>query len=158
MGRVKASVTVPGRAAQAESVWYDRSRWASWIDGFGHLVSLEEAWPGTGARRVWDAKPPPQARRGRVVEHVLAHETRTGQTLGVEDEHVEGREDVAFAPEGDGVRVTLTRTWSRKGGGGPFGLLADALVERPRVQASLRATLARFAAERRSDADPGLTG
>ena len=151
--RASASVLVPGRAAEAEALWYDPVRWPAWIDGFGHLVSLGEEWPGPGARRVWDAKPPPQARRGRVVERVLAHEARTGQTLGVEDERVEGREEVVFAPEGDAVRVTLTRTWSRKGSGGPFGLLFDALVHRPRVQASLRTTLARFAAERRGDAE-----
>jgi len=39
--KVQASITVKGRAVEAERVWYDKSRWASWVDGFGHLVTLE---------------------------------------------------------------------------------------------------------------------
>ena len=45
MGRAKASISVPGRAAEAEALWYDPHRWQAWIDGFGHVVSLDDGWP-----------------------------------------------------------------------------------------------------------------
>ncbi|MDQ3408652.1 MAG: hypothetical protein M3469_01535, partial [Actinomycetota bacterium] len=41
MGHAKAEITVPGRAADAEALWYDQHRWGSWVDGFGHIVALE---------------------------------------------------------------------------------------------------------------------
>ena len=40
MGRAEASITVPGRAADAEALWYDPQRWQAWVDG-GHPVSTE---------------------------------------------------------------------------------------------------------------------
>jgi hypothetical protein len=30
MGRASATVTVPGRAFEAEQLWYDPARWPSW--------------------------------------------------------------------------------------------------------------------------------
>lgn len=38
MGRARMTIALPGRAAEAEELWYDPVRWPSWIDGFGHLV------------------------------------------------------------------------------------------------------------------------
>ena len=38
MRPVQASIVVRGRAVEAEQLWYDRTRWASWIDGFGHVL------------------------------------------------------------------------------------------------------------------------
>ena len=32
MRRVAADTTVPGRAADAEELWYDQHRWPAWID------------------------------------------------------------------------------------------------------------------------------
>ena len=57
MGHATASISVPGRAADAEALWYDRHRWPAWIDGFGHLVTLEGDWPQAGAHVVWDSPP-----------------------------------------------------------------------------------------------------
>src|ERR671915_491948 len=57
MGRATATITVKGRAAEAEALWYDRHRWASWVDGFGHVLLLEGDWPEVGARLVWDSPP-----------------------------------------------------------------------------------------------------
>jgi hypothetical protein len=42
---ITASVVVDGPGIEAEQLWYDPSRWASWIDGFGHLSKLEGDWP-----------------------------------------------------------------------------------------------------------------
>ena len=68
MGRASATVSVPGRAADAEALWYDPVRWAAWVDGFGHVVTREGDWPRVGARLVWQSPP---AGRGRVEERVV---------------------------------------------------------------------------------------
>ena len=65
MGRAKASISVPGRAADAEALWYDPNRWQSWVDGFGHLVSLSEGWPARGAELVWESPPGGRGRASR---------------------------------------------------------------------------------------------
>jgi hypothetical protein len=111
VSRVSASITVPGRAVQAERVWYDPSRWASWIEGFGHVVSLDDSWPRKGARRLWDSLP---QGRGRVSERVVAYEMRTGQTLAVEDGRMEATQRVSFEPQPDSVKITLSLEYRLK--------------------------------------------
>jgi len=44
---------VEGPGIEVEQLWHDRSRWASWLDGFASLQKLEGAWPQEGSRRVW---------------------------------------------------------------------------------------------------------
>jgi hypothetical protein len=149
MGRVSATVTVPGRVAEAEALWYDPDRWAAWIDGFGHVVRLE-GWPGAGGRRVWDSPP---GGRGRVVERVTAYEPRAGQTVEVEDERLEGTQTVAFEPAGDNARVALALEYTLKGRRPP---LYDLVLGRRRQRGSLARTLARFAHERRAEIELGL--
>jgi hypothetical protein len=150
--RVRTSLAVPGRVADAEALWYDPTRWAAWIDGFGHLVTLDGPWPAAGARRVWDAPP---GGRGRVAERVLGYEPRTGQTLAVEDEKLTGTQAVAFAPEGGASRVTLTLEWRSKPGVRPLAPLADLTLVRRSLLLSMGATLRRFAIERRAEAELG---
>ena len=111
MGRASASITVKGRAAEAEALWYDHHRWPSWVDGFGHVVLLEGDWPEVGARLIWDSPP---GGRGRVQEHVVAYESRTGQTLEVEDATITGRQTVAFTPGLEETEVTLTLEYEIK--------------------------------------------
>jgi hypothetical protein len=143
MGRASASITVPGRAVQAERVWYDPSRWASWIEGFGHLISLDDGWPQRGSRRVWES--PPQG-RGRVSERVLAYEMRTGQTLAVEDGRMEATQRVSFEPQPDSVRITLSLEYRLKDRN-VLTPLVDLLFTRRSLGESLRRTLRRFASE-----------
>ena len=142
MSRTSATITVPGRAVQAELVWYDPSRWASWIEGFGHLVSLDDSWPNKGARRLWDSPP---GGRGRVCERVLAYEMRTGQTLAFEDAQMEGTQRVTFEPQPDSVKITLTLDYRLK----EQDFLAPFynLFARRRHSDVLRRTLRRFATE-----------
>src|SRR5918992_1895938 len=111
MGRATATITVKGRAAEAEALWYDPPRWASWIDGFGHVIKLEGDWPDVGSRLVW-ASPP--GGRGMVHERVVAYESRTGQTLEVEDETMTGRQTVSFKPGLEETKVTLTLEYELK--------------------------------------------
>ena len=146
MGRASASIDVPGLASEAEALWYDPVRWASWVDGFGHVVELSDGWPVEG-RLQWNSTP---GGRGRVLETVSAYEPRSGQTLAVEDSRLRGTQRVAFAPGRDGVKVTLTLDYRLKEGNA-MTWLVDRIFVRRELAASLRRTLVRFAHERRGD-------
>jgi polyketide cyclase/dehydrase/lipid transport protein len=102
---VSASRVVEGPGIEVEQLWYDRSRWASWIDGFAHLSKLEGAWPLEGSRRMWVTAP---GGRGLIHERVTAYAAGDGQTLAFEDEKVQGVQRVRF--ETDGVRTRITCT------------------------------------------------
>ena len=142
--RVSVTTTVPGRVVDAEELWYDPHRWAAWIDGFGHVAKLEGEWPQIGARLLWDSRP---QGRGRVLERVVAYEPRRGQSLEVEDEKLTGVQTVAFEPENDEVRVSLTLEYSLKEG----NRLLDLLFVRRALRDSLNRTLTRFSHERRAE-------
>ena len=147
MGRATATTLVPGRAADAEALWYDPHRWPSWIDGFGHVVRLEGDWPQVGSRLVWQS--PPKG-RGLVQERVVAYEARSGQSVEVEDERLRGVQTVAFEPVGDEVRVTATLEYELKERR-PLTPVVDALFIRRALRESLRRTLVRFTYERRAE-------
>jgi hypothetical protein len=147
MGRVAASVQVPGRVADAEALWYDRVRWQAWVDGFGHVVDLSETWPRAGSRLVWDAPP---GGRGRVVERVVVHEARAGQELDVEDARLRGRRTVAFAPGADSATVSVAFAYELKHRHA-LSWAVDLLSVRRNEAAALRRTLHRFARERVGD-------
>jgi len=141
-----AVTVVPGRAADAEELWYDPHRWPAWIDGFGHVIKLEGDWPQVGARLVWES--PPKG-RGRVQERVTAYEPRTGHTVEVEDERLRGTQTVGFEPADDEVRITLTLTYELKQRSA-LTPLTDLLFIRRELGDSLRRTLTRFGHERRA--------
>jgi hypothetical protein len=147
VSRVAADTTVPGRAADAEELWYDRHRWPAWIDGFGHVVKLEGDWPQVGARLVWTS--PPKG-RGHVQERVTAYEPRSGQTVEVDDERLRGTQTVSFEPAGDQVRVALTLDYELKERTF-LTPLVDLLFIRRELGDSLRRTLTRFGHERRAE-------
>jgi hypothetical protein len=145
--RVRAAVSVPGLASEAEALWYEPQRWPVWVDGFGHLFKLEGEWPAVGARAVWDSKP---GGRGRVVERVAAYEARAGQTLKVEDEKLHGTQKVTFEPGADGVEVALELEYEIKNAN-VLTPLTDVLFIRREVRESLQRSLNRFARELRGD-------
>jgi hypothetical protein len=146
--RARATTLVPGRIIEAEELWYDPHRWAAWVDGFGHVSTLEGDWPDVGARLVWDS--PPRG-RGRVQEVVTAYQPRTGQTREVEDERLSGSQTVRFEVAGaDEVQVTLTLDYELKQRHA-FTPLLDRLFIRRELTDSLRRTLTRFGHERRAE-------
>ena len=147
MGRASASITVPGRAAEGEALWYDPSRWAAWIDGFGHLVELEGDWPRPGASVTWDSPP---GGRGRVHERVVAFEARTGQTLEVEDATYTGRQRVTFTPGSGETGIELSVEYEIKQRT-TLTPVVDRLFIRRAMTDSLRRTLSRFANERKAE-------
>jgi hypothetical protein len=146
MGRATASVQVPGLASEAEALWYDPVRWPAWVDGFGHVVEVDERWPAAG-RSIWNSTP---GGRERVLEEVRAYEPRAGQTLAVEDARLRGTQRVEFTPGPDHTKVTLSLDYEIKDHT-PLTWLVDALFVRREVTASLRRTLDRFLRERRGD-------
>jgi hypothetical protein len=146
MGRASASIDVPGLASEAEALWYDPARWASWVDGFGHAVDVPEGWPAEGALQ-WISRP---GGRGRVLERVIAYEQRSGQTLDVEDARIRGTQRVTFQPGSDAVKVTLELDYELKERNALTPVL-DVLFVRREMAASLRRTLTRFARERHGD-------
>jgi hypothetical protein len=147
MGRARASVIVPGRAADAEVLWYDPTRWPSWVDGFGHIVKLEGEWPEVGARVLWQSPP---GGRGMVEERVVAYEIRAGQTLEIEDETFRGRQVVTFTPRPEDVEVTLTLEYEIKDRN-PLTPAVDLLFVRRAMTDALRRTLSRFSNERKAE-------
>jgi hypothetical protein len=150
VGRVRASIEVPGRAGEAEALWYDTARWPSFVDGLHHVAAVEGPWPDAGARLVWDSHP---GGRGRVSERVLAYAPGEGQGLDVEDAKIRGTQRVRFLPGADGVTVALELEYRLKERR-PGSALLDLLFIRRPQRASLERTLRRFrielAAERES--------
>jgi hypothetical protein len=147
MGKVSAQIEVPGLASAAEDLWYDTSRWPTFVVGLAHVAKVEGDWPKVGSRVIWDANP---GGRGRVVEVVTAYEARSGQTVIVEDEKIRGTQSIAFAPkEGGGVELTLSLDYTVKQEAGvPF--FVDLVFVRRPMRDSLRRTLSRFAREVRA--------
>jgi hypothetical protein len=129
---------VEGSGVEAEQLWHDRSRWASWIDGFGNIAKLEGEWPLEGARRMR------QSREGELAhETVTAYTAGSGQTLRVEDARIAGEQRVRFESDGVRTRITLELEFE------PKDRLAPARrwwLARKRGE-SLRRTLTRFSYE-----------
>ncbi|HWH92462.1 MAG TPA: SRPBCC family protein [Baekduia sp.] len=141
MGRVRAEVGVAALASAAEELWYDTSRWPTFIDGLAHVAKVEGDWPRAG-RVLWDAK---VDGRGRVDERVVAHEARVGQTVAVEDEKITGTQRVEFHPTSSGCRIVLALEYRLKMDP-PSRQVIDLFARRP-LRDSLRRTLARFRQE-----------
>ena len=143
MGRVRASVVVPGLASEAEALWYDTTRWATFVDGLHHIARLEGDWPRAGARVLWDSAP---GGRGRVQERVTAYVAREGQTVAVEDEKIHGTQRVIFAPTETGVTVSLELRYELKETRPGMALVDLLFIRRPQRE-SLERTLRRFRTE-----------
>jgi hypothetical protein len=143
VSRVRASIQVPALASEAEALWYDTTRWATFIDGLHHVARVEGDWPHAGARLLWDSAP---GGRGRVQEHVTAYVAREGQTVEVEDEKIRGTQSVHFTPTADGVVVALELRYELKESRPGMALVDLLFIRRPQRE-SLERTLRRFRTE-----------
>jgi hypothetical protein len=143
VGRVRASVVVPGLASEAEALWYDTTRWATFVEGLHHIARLEGEWPRAGARVLWDSPP---GGRGRVQERVTAYVAREGQTVAVEDEKIHGTQRVTFTPIEGGVTVALELEYTLKEQRPGMALVDLLFIRRPQRE-SLQRTLRRFRTE-----------
>jgi len=147
--RAKAQITIPGRIFEAEELWYDTNRWATFIDGFHHVASVDDGWPATGTL-VWDSTPDG---RGRVLERTERYEPRVEHVVAVEDAKISGTQTIRFAAlEGEKVRLMLELSYKLKEPPmGPLHGIVDAIFIRPRQREALSRTLVRFARELASD-------
>jgi hypothetical protein len=102
---------VDGPGIEVEQLWHDRSRWASWIDGFASLQKLEGEWPLEGSRRVWVTR---VGGRGIVMERATAFTAGDGQTVVFEDEKVRGDQELRFETDGVRTRITVTFAFETK--------------------------------------------
>jgi hypothetical protein len=154
VGRARAGIELEAQVSEAEALWYDVARWPSFVDGFAHVAKLEGDWPRAGARLIWTSVPDG---RGRVVERVLRYEVRAGQTVEVEDERMQGEQNVTFTPTGAGTsRIDLELTWTLKQSH-PLVPLVDLLFVRRAFSDALARTLARFRRELRGDLELART-
>jgi hypothetical protein len=140
MGSVKAEVTVSALASEAEELWYDTTRWPTFVDGLAHVEKVEGGWPHAGGRVLWDAR---VDGRGRVDERVIEHEARVGQTITVEDEKLTGTQRVEFHPTDEGCRIVLTLSYTLKMDPPLKRQAIDLFARRP-LKDSLKRTLKRF--------------
>jgi polyketide cyclase/dehydrase/lipid transport protein len=143
---VAASVVVEGPGIEVEQLWHDRSRWASWIDGFASLQKLDGGWPLEGSRRVWVT---PAGGRGLISETVTSYVAGAGQTLAFEDEKVRGVQRVRFESDGVRTRITLSLELDTKTPLAP----ARKWWLRRRLRQSLQRSLTRFSYELAAERD-----
>ena len=143
MSRVRASIDVPALASEAETLWYDTTRWPTFVDGLHHIARLEGDWPRAGARVLWDSAP---NGRGRVQERVVAYVAREGQTVAVEDDKIHGTQRVSFTPSEAGVTVSLELDYVIKEQRPGMALVDLLFIRRPQRE-SLQRTLRRFRTE-----------
>jgi hypothetical protein len=144
--RTRAQVDVEARISEAEALWYDTSRWPTFIDGFHHVARVDDTWPAAGSM-TWDSHP---GGRGRVVEVVRAYEARVGQTAAIEDPQVSGVQKISFAALDTGkTRIALELEWHLKEKQlyGPLRWAVDLVFIRPRQREALARTLLRFKRE-----------
>ena len=150
MSRIGVRTRVDQPVGAAEALWYDPQRWASFVDGFHHVVKLEGDWPAVGARVLWDSTP---AGRGRVSERVVEYEPGGGQTLEVDDPRMRGTQRVEFVPRDPGAEVRLELDYQLKDAN-LLTPVVDLLFIRRALRDALRRTLDRFARELAADHGP----
>jgi hypothetical protein len=151
MGKARVALSFPGRVSEAEALWYDTSRWATWVDGFASVSKVDGDWPLVGSRLIWDSNP---AGRGRVIERVVGYEPRVGQTIEIEDEALRGQQSVVFSPRGDGVEIELALEYELKQRS-IVTPLVDVLFIRRALAQSIRRTLTRFGIELAAERELG---
>lgn len=144
MGVARAAVELTAVPAAVERLWSEPEGWAGFVDGFGHVVELDPAWPAVGARLTWESH---AGGRGRVVEQVIRQVPGQELVVTQEDAQLRGVQRLAFAPvaadpDRIGVALELDYALIRSG---PFMVVADPLFVRRALRDSLRRTLAGLA-------------
>lgn len=152
MGKVEAGTEIGAPLAEVWDLYFEPTRWASWVDGFSSVIS-ESGYPGTGGKLAWRSTP---AGRGRVDERVLAHEPRSLHRVSFEDPTATGELEVSFemlpaetAESGRRTKVSQRLSY-RVLTGGPLRAVIDLLFIRSQMRRSLQRSLVdlRLEAER----------
>jgi hypothetical protein len=136
---VVAAAEVPGPPEEAVALWDDPARWPAFVDGFRAVARADPDWPAPGSAITWDSTPHGQ---GRTVERSVRHGVREIETEQLRGTLTASHEDGLFV-------VRLDYELKQRS---PFALF----FVRRSLRDALRRTVARFATERRADAELGL--
>ena len=137
MPEVSAAAAVPGPVEDVLALWDDPRRWPAFVDGFRAVARLDPEWPAPGTSLTWDSTP---HGAGRTRERSVSPGMRS-----VESEQLDGTLTLVYA---DGVaEVTLEYRLKDRT---PFALF----FVRRALRDALTRTVARYAIERRADAEP----
>ena len=143
MRAVSVVENFPGSVHEAETLWYDTTRWPDWVDGLARVTKVDDRWPQLGSSVIWESGP---AGRGQVVERVVDFQPLAGCVVEVHDDSIRGRQSVAFAPDEEAVEIVLTLEYEIRRRS-PLTPLVDLLFIRRVFRMSLEATLHRFGLE-----------
>src|SRR3954470_15436455 len=135
MAVVRSAGDLQAAVPLASRLWTDVSRWPTFIDGFGHIVDIDDTWPEPGSKVVWQSGP---AGRGRVTERILERDDEHVVTQ-VFEEQLHGTQTVYFQAE----RVLMELEYELAKGG-PLRGLTDVLFIRRALAMALERTLTRF--------------
>jgi Polyketide cyclase / dehydrase and lipid transport len=142
MARIDRSGFAPVTPLVAARLWVDTNRWPTFVDGFGHVIELDAAWPEPGSKVVWQSGP---AGRGRVTERI--RECNDNAVVrDVFDSQMTAVEAIRFEPAPDGCDVFLSLDYELQRGG-PLRAVTDALFIRRALAMALERTLRRFSTE-----------
>ena len=154
MARVRQEREVPLPVDGALALWTDPRRWATFVEGFKHVETVDEGWPAQGSKVVWDSVP---GGRGRVTERVVENRSGSGAPARFATQLFEtaliGTQTATFTRGSDAGRtwVALELEYELAGEGitrrGPLARVADVLFIRRALSDALARTLRRFATE-----------
>jgi Polyketide cyclase / dehydrase and lipid transport len=147
MARIERTGFAPVTPLVARRLWVDTNRWPTFVDGFGHVLELDEAWPEPGSKVVWQSGP---AGRGRVTERIR-EVTDNGVASDVYDSQMSAVQAIRFEPVEDGCDVLLSLDYELAQGG-PLRGLTDVLFIRRSLAMALERTLRRFSTEAADEA------
>jgi uncharacterized protein YndB with AHSA1/START domain len=156
MAKVEASVEIDATLAEVWDLYFDPARWASWVDGFGSVMSSDD-YPDRGGALVWRST---SAGRGQVTERVAEHQPRSLHRIEFEDPDSAGELETTFEmlPSESGRRIKVRQAMTyRLTTGGPLRPVTDVLFIRPQMRRSLERSLIelRLEAERTGGTQPG---
>lgn len=148
MAKVRQETVVALEPSEAERLWRDVSRWATFIEGFARVLDQPAGWPEAGEKLVWESIP---EGRGRVTEKVIEHVPGALLSTLVFEERLTGTQWVAFDPDPDGAYVELGLEYelSREDA---LRKIVDVLFIRRALSDSLARTLQRFRIEAAEEA------
>ena len=142
MARIERTGYAPVTPGVARRLWVDTNRWPTFVDGFGHVLDIDDDWPQPGSKVVWQSGP---AGRGRVTERIRELGDNTAATE-VFDSQMSGLQTVSFEAAEDGCDVFLALEYELAEGG-PLRKLTDVLFIRRALAMALERTLRRFSTE-----------
>ena len=148
MGVVREAIATQLDPDRAFDLWTDVNRWPTFIDGFVRPKRIDDGWPASGAKLIWESTPDG---RGTVTERVTDSAAGVRVVTDVFEERCTGTQTVTFEPDGDGSLVEIEYDYELAKGG-PLRGVTDVLFIRRAQSDALVRTLRRFATEAAEEA------